>query len=73
MPRRHLALRSRPHAGGISAFATELLGYAHEDVLFKRDADGVWKFHTRKVGFLAGAKQLPIGTLPKDLPWDKEE
>jgi ketosteroid isomerase-like protein len=61
-----------PEGKGISAYSTELLGYATEDVRFTPDAEGVWKFQTRKVAFMAGAKRLPIGMLPKDLPWDQE-
>lgn len=57
----------------IGAYSSEFLGYAHEDILFKLDNDGRWKFHTRQIAFLAGAKRLPIGTLPKDLPWDQDE
>jgi hypothetical protein len=61
-----------PEGRGISAYSTELLGYAQESVRFVLDADGVWRFQTRKVAFMAGAKKLPIGVLPKDLPWDQE-
>ena len=60
-----------PEGRGIGAYSTELLGYAHEEVRFTPDADGCWKFQTRKVAFLAGAKRLPIGTLPGDLPWNE--
>ena len=60
-----------PEGKGISRYSTELLGYANEDVLFALDKDGRWKFHTRRVAFLAGAKRLPIGTLPGDLPWNE--
>jgi ketosteroid isomerase-like protein len=63
-------LLRNPEGRGISAYSTEFLGYAEEDIRFAL-ADGRWKFHTRKVAFMAGAKRLPIGTLPKDLPWDK--
>lgn len=59
-----------PEGRGISKYSTELLGYAHEDVLFK-PVNGRWLFHTRKIAFLAGAKRLPIGTLPGDLPWNE--
>jgi hypothetical protein len=60
-----------PEGRGISRYSTELLGYANEDVLFVLDA-GRWKFHTRKIAFLAGAKRLAIGTLPGDLPWNEQ-
>jgi hypothetical protein len=59
-----------PNGRGIGSYSTELLGYANEDVLFKL-VDGRWKFHTRRIAFLAGAKRLPIGTLPGDLPWNE--
>lgn len=60
-----------PEGRGIARHSTELLGYAEEDVLFALDRDGLWKVHTRRVNFLAGAKRLPIGTLPSDLPWSQ--
>ncbi|GGA68717.1 hypothetical protein GCM10011490_19020 [Pseudoclavibacter endophyticus] len=56
---------------GIGTRATELLGFASEDVEFERGADGVWRFSHRVVRFLAGAKRLPIGQLPADLPFGK--
>lgn len=59
-----------PQGRGIGRYSTELLGYASEDVNFAM-ADGRWKFHTRRVAFLAGAKRLPIGTLPGSLPWNE--
>lgn len=59
-----------PEGRGIGKYSTELLGYAHEDVKFAFDG-GLWKFHTRRVAFLAGAKRLPIGTMPGDLPWNE--
>lgn len=59
-----------PEGRGIGRYSTELLGYASEDVLFK-PVDGRWLFHTRRIAFLAGAKRLPIGTLPGDLPWNE--
>ena len=61
-----------PGGKGIGSNSTELLGYAEEAVRFVLADDGCWKFQTRQVAFIGGAKQLPIGTLPKDLPWDKE-
>ena len=62
-----------PEGRGIGAFSTELLGYAQEDVRFVLDSDGTWRFGARKVKFLAGAKRLPIGTLPGDLPWNEQD
>lgn len=59
-----------PQGRGISQYSTELLGYANEDVKFALE-DGRWMFHTRRVAFLAGAKALPIGTLPGSLPWNE--
>jgi hypothetical protein len=60
-----------PEGKGIGRYSTELLGYANEDVLFALGGDGVWKFQKRRIAFLAGAKRLPIGTLPADLPWNE--
>ena len=44
--------------------------YFTAGVLFK-PVNGRWLFHTRKIAFLSGAKRLPIGTLPGDLPWNE--
>jgi hypothetical protein len=60
-----------PEGRGIGAYSTELLGYAQEEIRFVLDTDGQWRFQTRKVAFMSGAKRLPIGTLPGDLPWNE--
>jgi hypothetical protein len=65
-------LVKNPEGRGISRWSTELLGYAQEDVRFVLDTDGIWKFQTRRVAFMAGAKRLPIGVLPGDLPWNEQ-
>ncbi|WP_165793666.1 nuclear transport factor 2 family protein [Hyphococcus luteus] len=59
-----------PEGKGIGRYSTELLGYAAEEVRFVPE-NGFWRFHTRKVQFLAGMKQLPNGTMPGDLPWNE--
>lgn len=66
-----LDLVKNPEGRGIKRYSTELLGFAAEEARFV-PVDGLWRFHTRKVRFLAGAKRLPIGTLPGDLPWNEE-
>jgi len=58
---------------GIGARSTELLGFAHEDVVFSPDAEGRWLYATRRVRFLAGAKRLPIGVLPSGLPFEESD
>jgi len=58
-----------PEGKGISRHSSELVGYAVEEAQFV-PVDGFWRFKIRKVGFLAGAHRLPIGTLPGHLPWD---
>lgn len=63
-------LVKNPEGTGIGRYSTELLGYAAEEVRFVPEA-GVWRFQTRKARFLAGAKRLPLGTLPGDLPWNQ--
>lgn len=62
-------LLKNPQGPGIDRYSTELVGYAAEEARFV-PVDGLWRFHTRKVWFLAGAKRLPIGTLPGQLAED---
>jgi hypothetical protein len=66
-------LLKNPEGRGISRYSSEFLGYAREEVRFTPDKDGVWKFQTRKSAFIAGAKRLPIGTLPGHLPWNETD
>ncbi|HWL60467.1 MAG TPA: nuclear transport factor 2 family protein [Microbacteriaceae bacterium] len=69
----HIALYDlvrMPGGRGIGAKSTEFLGFANEHVLFRLD-DGRWKFAARKMRFISGAKQLPIGTLPANLPFEE--
>jgi len=63
-------LVENPEGRGIKRYSTELLGYAAEECRFVPEGD-LWRFQTRKVRFLAGAPQLPLGTLPGDLPWNE--
>lgn len=56
---------------GINRYSSELVGYAAEEAEFV-PVGGIWKFNKRRIKFLAGAKRLPIGTLPADLPWEPE-
>lgn len=59
-----------PEGRGIGRYSTELVGYAAEEARLV-PVNGLWRFQIRKVRFLAGAKRLPIGTLPGDLKWDE--
>lgn len=61
-----------PEGRGINRYSSEHVGYASEEAEFV-PVDGVWKFAKRRIRFLAGAKRLPIGTLPADLPWEPEQ